>query len=55
MKENTYNYQARMIVNGKIIKEGKGSAKSKEMAYTEAHEGINPFSGVWVEIREVKK
>ncbi len=55
MKENTYNYQARMIVNGKIIKEGKGSAKNKEMAYTEAHEKINPFSGCWVEITEVKQ
>ena len=54
-----HKFTARMVDNGKVIKTGsieidmpeKDHSKARDAAYKEAHKGIDPYSGVWVEIR----
>lgn len=53
-----YKFSARMIFNGKIIKtasfeiEDNSFHKAADKAYKKANEGIDPYSGTWVEIKQ---
>ena len=48
-------YNARLVDLGRVVKVASFEADTPLAAYNEAHDGVDPLTGVWVEVRPASK
>lgn len=44
-------YDARLVDHGRVMKEASFVCDDALKAYSEAHDGVDPLTGVWVDVR----